>query len=222
MKLLIRLIVLQIRIKTLLLIKFLIIINFTVTASQKSDGISPEIYDLNFLMNKNLELKKNGKPVIANKWMVVTANKKASEAAARVLHSGGNAIDAMVTAQLVLGLVEPESSGLGGGAFLVYYEKRTKKLTTLDGRETAPLEVKPDHFLDNKGKPLTFFEAVVGGKSVGVPGTPALLEKAHQKWGKKNWEALFKDAIQLAEKGFPVSKKLSSSIKKKPQVSKKI
>ena len=84
----------------------------------------------------------------------------------------------------------------------------------MDGRETAPLEVKPDHFLDNKGKPLTFFEAVVGGKSVGVPGTPALLEKAHQKWGKKKWEELFKDAIQLAEKGFPVSQKLSSSIKK--------
>ena len=214
MKLLKRLVVLQIRFKTLLLINFLIMINFTVIASQKSDGISPEIYDLNLLMNKNLELKKNGKPVIANKWMVVTANKKASEAAARVLHSGGNAIDAMVTAQLVLGLVEPESSGLGGGAFLVYYEKKTKKLITLDGRETAPLEVKADHFQDKKGNPLTFFEAVVGGKSVGVPGTPALLEKAHQKWGKKKWEELFKDAIQLAEKGFPVSKKLSSSIKK--------
>ena len=101
MKLLIRLIVLQINIKTLLLIKFLIIINFTVTASHKSDVISPEIYNLNLLMNKNLELKKNGKPVIANKWMVVTANKKASEAAARVLLSGGNAIDAMITAQLL-------------------------------------------------------------------------------------------------------------------------
>ena len=209
-----RLVVLQIRIITLLLIKFLTLINFTVTASQKSDGISPEIYNLNLLINKNLRLKKNGKPVIANNWMVVTANKKASEAAARVLHTGGNAIDAMVTAQLVLGLVEPESSGLGGGAFLVYYEKKTKKLTTLDGRETAPLEVKADHFQDKKGNPLTFFEAVVGGKSVGVPGTPALLEKAHQKWGKKKWEELFKDAIQLAEKGFPVSQKLSSSIKK--------
>ena len=209
-----KLVVLKIRIIIFLLIKFLTLINFTVTASQKSDGISPENYDLNLLMNKNLELKKNGKPVIANKWMVVTANKKASEAAARVLHTGGNAIDAMVTAQLVLGLVEPESSGLGGGAFLVYYEKKTKKLITLDGRETAPLEVKADHFQDKKGNPLTFFEAVVGGKSVGVPGTPALLEKAHQKWGKKKWEALFKDAIQLAEKGFPVSQKLSSSIKK--------
>ena len=126
MKSLKKLVVLQIRFKTLLLINFLIMINFTVTASQKSDGISPEIYDLNLLMNKNLELKKNGKPIIANKWMVVTANKKASEAAARVLHTGGNAIDAMVTAQLVLGLVEPESSGLGGGAFLVYYEKKQK------------------------------------------------------------------------------------------------
>jgi len=209
-----RLVVLQIRIITLLLIKFLTLLSFTVTASQKSDSISPEIYNLNLLINKNLRLKKNGKPVIANNWMVVTANKKASEAAARVLHTGGNAIDAMITAQLVLGLVEPESSGLGGGAFLVYYDKNTKKITTLDGRETAPLEVKADHFQDKKGNPLTFFEAVIGGKSVGVPGTPALLEKAHQKWGKKKWKELFKDAIQLAEKGFPVSQKLSSSIKK--------
>ena len=121
-----KLVVLKIRIIIFLLIKFLTLINFTVTASQKSDVISPEIYNFNLLMIKNLKLKKNGKPVIANKWMVVTANKKASEAAARVLHSGGNAIDAMVTAQLVLGLVEPESSGLGGGAFLVYYEKNKK------------------------------------------------------------------------------------------------
>ena len=158
-----KLVVLKIKIIIFLLIKFLILINFTVTASQKSDDISPEIYNLNLLMNKNLKLKKNGKPVIANKWMVVTANKKASEAAARILHTGGNAIDAMVTAQLVLGLVEPESSGLGGGAFLVYYEKKTKNLTTLDGRETAPLEVKADHFQDKKGNPLTFFGAVVGG-----------------------------------------------------------
>ena len=197
-----KLVVLQIRVIMFLLIKFLTLINFTVTASQKSDGISPEIYDLNLLMNKNLELKKKGKPVIANKWMVVTANKKASEAAARVLHSGGNAIDAMVTAQLVLGLVEPESSGLGGGAFLVYYENKTKKLTTLDGRETAPLEVKPDHFLDNKGKPLTFFEAVVGGKSVGVPGTPALLEKHIKNGVKKSGKRYLKMQFNWLKKDF--------------------
>ena len=126
-----RLVVLQVRIMTLLLIKFFTLLSFTVTASQKSDSISPEIYNLNLLINKNLRLKKNGKPVIANNWMVVTANKKASEAAARVLHTGGNAIDAMIAAQLVLGLVEPESSGLGGGAFLVYYEKKNKKINNV-------------------------------------------------------------------------------------------
>ena len=199
----------------ILLIIFLILKNINVIASQKSDNISPEIYDLNLLINKNINLKKIGKPIISKNWMVVTANRKASEAAARILHAGGNAIDAMITAQLVLGLVEPESSGLGGGTFLVYYENKTKKLTTLDGRETAPLEVKSDYFLDNNSNPLTFFEAVVGGKSVGVPGTPALLEKAHKKWGKKKkWKKLFNDPIHLAIKGFPVSKKLSSSIEK--------
>ena len=181
-------------------------INFNVTASQKSDDISPEIYNLNLLINKNLELKKNGKPVIANKWMVVTANKKASEAAARVLHTGGNAIDAMVTAQLVLGLVEPESSGLGGGAFLVYYEKKTKKLTTLDGRETAPQKSKTTQFQNADGDPKKLFDAVIGGLSVGTPGTPALMKEAHNKWGQLDWSILFNDAIELAKNGFSVSK----------------
>ena len=112
----------------ILLIIFLILKNINVIASQKSDNISPEIYDLNLLINKNINLKKIGKPIISKNWMVVTANRKASEAAARILHAGGNAIDAMITAQLVLGLVEPESSGLGGGSFLVYYEKKNKKI----------------------------------------------------------------------------------------------
>ena len=196
------------------IIKFLILANFTAIASQKSNDIPPEIYDLNLLINKNYTLKKKSKPVIAKNWMVVTANKKASEAAAKILNSGGNAIDAMITAQLVLGLVEPESSGLGGGAFLVYYEKKTQKLTTLDGRETAPSKVKSDHFQNKNGTALKFFDAVIGGKSVGVPGTPALLEKAYKKWGKKKWEDLFKDPIKFATKGFSVSQKLSSSIKK--------
>ncbi len=146
--------------------------------------------------------------------MVVTANSQASESAAKILKNGGTAIDAMVSAQLILGLVEPESSGLGGGAFIVYYDNISKKLTTLDGRETAPLNIKPDHFLDNEGQPLKFLRAVTGGKSVGVPGIIALLETAHKKWGKTTWSELFVDSIALAENGFIVSQKLSSSIKK--------
>ena len=93
--------------------KFIILINFDASATQKSDDINPEIYDLNLLINKNFSLKK-GEPVNAKNWMVVTANEKASEAAAKILHTGGNAIDAMITAQLILGLVD-RSSGLGGG-----------------------------------------------------------------------------------------------------------
>jgi gamma-glutamyltranspeptidase/glutathione hydrolase len=109
-------------------------------------------------------------------------------------------------------LVEPESSGLGGGAFLVYFDNKKKEVITLDGRETAPLLVKEDLFQDSNGNPLKFFDAVVGGKSVGTPGTPALLEEAYKRWGKTKWSLLFKDAIYLSKNGFVISKKLSSSI----------
>ena len=120
-----------------------------------------------------------------------------------------------ISAQLVLGLVEPESSGLGGGAFLVYFDNKTKKVTTLDGRETAPLLINENVFQDINGNSLKFFDAVVGGKSVGTPGTPALLEMAYKKWGKTKWSLLFDDAINLSNNGFVISNKLSSSIKKK-------
>ena len=113
-------------------------LSISASGNQKSDLNKSENYNLNS-GNKYLKFKKEGKPVIADKWMVVTANTQASEAAAKILKNGGTAADAMISAQLVLGLVEPESSGLGGGAFLVYFDNKTKKVTTLDGRETAPL-----------------------------------------------------------------------------------
>ena len=205
------------------LVKILTIILFFPTlafGNQKSDLNKSEIFNLNTKNdyhneeNKFHKLKQQGKPVIANKWMVVTANSQASIAAGKILEQGGTAVDAMVTAQLVLGLVEPESSGLGGGAFLVYYDKNKNKITTLDGRETAPFGINKKMFQDKDGNPIIFFDAVVGGKSVGTPGTPALLEKSYEKWGKLSWSLLFKDAINLSENGFKVSKKLSSSIKK--------
>ena len=205
-------------ISNLFILKFFILSFMSVQASQKSDEIVPENFYFNSfvssLSDESLVLKKNGVPVSAKNWMVVTANRAASKSAAKILNNGGTAVDAMISAQLILGLVEPESSGLGGGAFLVYYDKDSKKILTLDGRETAPLNIKPDHFYDNNGKLLKFYDAVVGGKSVGVPGIVALLEKAHKKWGKITWNKLFKDAIKLAEDGFIVSKKLSSSIKR--------
>ena len=188
-----------------------IIISYTARSEQISDKINPEVFNID-TQNKNIELKKERKPVTSDNWMVVTANSQASVAAGKILAKGGTAVDAMISAQLVLGLVEPESSGLGGGAFLVYFDNKKKEVITLDGRETAPLLVKEDLFQDSNGNPLKFFDAVVGGKSVGTPGTPALLEEAYKRWGKTKWSLLFKDAINLSKNGFVISKKLSSSI----------
>ena len=198
--------------KKIILSIFLIIPINNAIALQQSDKINPENY--NIKTEKFINLKNNGKPIIAKKWMVVTANQQASKIAAKILSQGGTAVDAMISAQLALGLVEPESSGLGGGAFLVYFNNLTNQLTTLDGRETAPLNVDEKMFQDSDGAPIKFFDAVVGGKSVGTPGTLALLEKAHKKWGRLKWSVLYDDIIELAEKGFVVSNKLSSSIQK--------
>ncbi len=150
--------------------------------------------------------------VKTKKQMVVAANPYASEAGNNILNQGGNAIDAMVAVQLVLGLVEPQSSGLGGGAFLVYYDAEKGELTTFDGRETAPKAATGDMFLDESGNPLGFFDAVIGGRSVGTPGTVALLYDLHLKYGKLQWQTVFAPAIKLAEQGFVVSPRLHSSI----------
>ncbi|WP_254869683.1 gamma-glutamyltransferase [Thalassospira sp. HF15] len=144
--------------------------------------------------------------------MVSAANPLAVQAGANILRSGGNAIDAMVAIQTMLGLVEPQSSGLGGGAFLVYFNATTGKLTTLDGRETAPLNATPTLFQDENGEPLKFYDAVVGGRSVGTPGTPALMKDAHEKWGQLPWKALFDPAIDVAKTGFKVSPRLAALI----------
>jgi gamma-glutamyltranspeptidase / glutathione hydrolase len=148
----------------------------------------------------------------ARKAMVATADPAATEAALDMLGKGGSAVDAMIAAQLVLGLVEPQSSGLGGGAFLVHWDAENSRLTTLDGRETAPLEAGPDLFIGADGQPMEFFSAVIGGRSVGTPGTVALLEEAHRKHGKLAWADLFQPAIRLAEKGFAVSGRLNALI----------
>ena len=196
-----------------LMIFIFLLFPFGANSNQKSDLNNSENYKLN-KESHFLKLKKEGKPVISDKWMVVTANIQASKIAAKILKNGGTATDAMISAQLVLGLVEPESSGLGGGAFLVYFDNKTKKIITLDGRETAPLLIKENIFQDTNGNPLKFFDAVVGGKSVGTPGTPALLEEAYKRWGKTDWSLLFEDAINLSKNGFVISKKLSSSIER--------
>lgn len=159
-----------------------------------------------------LEAKSAGDPVEAEDWMVSAAHPLAVEAGARVLREGGSAADAMVAVQLVLGLVEPQSSGLGGGAFLVWHDAATGEITTLDARETAPLAANPRHFQDENGEPLDFMTAVVSGRSVGTPGTPRLLEEAHRRWGRSNWAGLFDEAMDHAEAGFTVSSRMAESV----------
>jgi gamma-glutamyltranspeptidase/glutathione hydrolase len=145
-------------------------------------------------------------------WMISAENPLAVQAGADVLARGGSAVDAMVATQLVLGLVEPQHSGLGGGAFLLYWDASSGRLTTIDARETAPSAARPELFLDDKGEPLSFYSAVIGGRSVGVPGTPLLLEEAHRRWGRLPWKGLAEAAIRLARTGFPVSPMLSAMI----------
>ena len=148
------------------------------------------------------------KAVSAQQYMVVAANPYASKAGLAMLDKGGSAVDAAIAAQLVLSLVEPQSSGLGGGTFMLHWHNKKQQLTTYDGRETAPQQATSALFLTEKGKPLNWSEAVVGGKSVGVPGLLAALNKAHQQFGVLPWQTLFQPAIELAEQGFIVSARL--------------
>ncbi len=148
----------------------------------------------------------------ARRYMVAAANPLAVAAGVRMIERGGNAIDAMVATQLVLNLVEPSSSGLGGGAFLLYYDAKAKAVRAYDGREVAPEGATAALFLGPGGKPMAFLAARVGGRSVGVPGTPRLLEIAHLRHGRLPWKALFAPAIELAEKGFPVSPRLHALV----------
>ena len=148
--------------------------------------------------------------------MVAAANPLATRAGYEILRAGGNAVDAAIAVQLVLGLVEPQSSGLGGGAFALFHDARTNTLTAYDGRETAPAAAKPDRFLGSDGKPLGFFDAVAGGLAVGVPGTVRLLETMHRAHGRLPWQHLFASAIALAERGFPVSRRLHNEIASQP------
>ena len=195
------------------------------SAQDAADAAAPEaatdapaaFADLSEEARAALDAKAAGEPVEATEFMVAAANPLAVEAGVRVLREGGTAADAMVAVQAVLGLVEPQSSGLGGGAFLVWHDGETGEITTLDGRETAPRAATPTLFQDEAGEPLGFFDAVVGGLSVGTPGTPMLLEEAHARWGSAEWGSLFSEAISLAEEGFTVSPRLAELVAEEPE-----
>lgn len=188
-------------------------------AQQAADAVAPEAATVGGFeaispaVANSLAQKDAGEAIEATDWMVAAANPYAVSAGADVLRAGGTAADALVAVQVVLGLVEPQSSGLGGGAFLVWYDAKSGALTTLDGRETAPQDATPLLFQAD-GAPLKFFDAVVGGRSVGVPGTPALLEAAHARWGNQDWASLLQPGIDLAEAGFTVSPRLAGLVER--------
>ncbi|MBM07958.1 MAG: gamma-glutamyltransferase [Magnetovibrio sp.] len=144
----------------------------------------------------------------ATKYMISAANPLAAKAGAEILNIGGSAVDAAIAAQLVLTLVEPQSSGIGGGAFLMHYDAKTGKVESYDGREVAPRSAHPKMFLRD-GKPLNFLDAATSGISVGVPGLLRMLELAHRDHGELPWNNLFNPAIKLAEEGFSISHRLA-------------
>ena len=151
-------------------------------------------------------------PIRAAHEMVVAANPLAAQAGLDILHQGGNAVDAAVAVQMVLTLVEPQSSGIGGGGFLLSFDGKSRSLTSYDGRETAPAAATADMFLHADGTPMGYEEAVVGGLSVGVPGALRMLERVHREHGHLPWAQLFEPAIKLADEGFSVSPRLHEEL----------
>ncbi|WP_067863343.1 gamma-glutamyltransferase [Neptuniibacter marinus] len=153
------------------------------------------------------------KNIISSEYnsLVVTANPHATKAGLHILKQGGTAADAAVAIQAMLTLVEPQSSGIGGGAFLLYWDQTTEKLVAFDGRETAPLAANPQLFYRNK-KPMRWVDALVGGRSVGTPGVLKMLELTQSKYGKRPWKTLFNDAINRSKEGFKISPRLHKLI----------
>ncbi len=145
-----------------------------------------------------------------------TANPHATKTAIHILKKNGSAIDAAIAAQMILNLVEPQSSGIGGGGFLLHWNAKKQKLHSYDGRETAPANIKPSLFLNPQKQPLAFPDAMIGGIAAGTPGLLAMLQQAHNKHGKLPWRDLFQPAIKLAEKGFPISPRLRQMLARDP------
>ena len=154
--------------------------------------------------------------VLGKKTMVVTPHPMASYVAREVLRRGGNAVDAAVAASVMLTLVEPSASGIGGGGFMMVYNAKTKKLTTYDGRETAPASATPYGFVSSLKTPMPFYDAVRSGRSVGIPGLVKMLDVAHKDQGKTRWYELWMPTYVLAKKGFPVSPRLHALLEADP------
>ena len=160
-------------------------------------------------------IKSNSKKTLtAKKFIIVTANDYATSIGFQVLKDGGNAVDSAIAVQLVLGLVEPQSSGLGGGTFITYYDVKTKKTFSFEGRERSPKKIPLEVFLDKTGKPKKFFDAAIGGISVGVPATLKTLKLIHEDFGLLEWSEIISYAIEFSEKGFIPSPRLINALEK--------
>ena len=157
-------------------------------------------------------------PKVAAQHMVSAANPYASRAGLEILRKGGSAVDAAIAMELVLTLVEPQSSGIGGGAFLLHYDAQSRTVEAYDGRETAPMAIREDIFLNADGSPRPFFDAAVGGQSVGVPGFLRLAELAHREHGRLPWSDLFQPAVRLAETGFLIGRRHHSLVARDPHL----
>lgn len=155
---------------------------------------------------------------VAAKFMAAAANPLAAAAGQDILRQGGSSVDAVIAMQMVLNLVEPQSSGIGGGAFLVQYDASRRTVATYDGRETAPAAATPGMFLDANGKPLPYGEARLGGRAVATPGLLRMLQLAHRDHGRLPWARLFEPAIRLAQSGFLVSARLHQLLVDNPQL----
>jgi gamma-glutamyltranspeptidase/glutathione hydrolase len=154
----------------------------------------------------------------AVRHMVAAADPRAVEAGLEMLRAGGSAADAAVAVQLVLGLVEPQSSGLGGGAFVLHWSEKERRVRSYDARETAPAAAKADRFLDRHGNPEEFLRMVRSGRAVGVPGVPRLLELLHREHGRLPWARLFEPALRLADGGFKRTRRLARMLERYPDV----
>jgi len=172
----------------------------------------PIIAQVNPSAPESIDEKKIKVSTASGQSVVVTANPLASEAALETLKKGGTAMDAVVAAQTVLSVVEPQSSGLGGGSFLMYWDEATKSLTALDGRETASAQVKEDMWIKSDGEAMPWLKATKSPSAIGVPGTTALLWEGHRQLGRLPWKDNFQKSIQLAKKGFIPSPRLLRSI----------
>jgi gamma-glutamyltranspeptidase/glutathione hydrolase len=156
-------------------------------------------------------VRPSGEWRLEGRAMAAVADKRAADAALDIMKRGGSAVDAAIAAHAVLGLVEPQSSGLGGGGYMVVYDRKSNTTTVFDGRETAPAAATPDYFTWN-GQNLGFLQAIQSGRSVGAPGAVALYKTAHDRFGKLPWGDKFEVAIKLADEGFIVTPRLANSL----------